>query len=136
MQKIRALTAALFFIPFLVSNCSKDKDGSTDTSQTAQYLSQGQWSVEYYFDQTDETSDFKDVLFTFHPDGVVSSNTGSGGSWQVIMDDGKRKLLINIATNSVLQQLNDDWVIASSTASTIQLKEDNASKHEVRLRRL
>ena len=118
--------------------CSKDDDNPDTTAQTGQYLTQGSWVVEYFFDQTDETSDFANYTFTFHPDGNVSVSSGtssSGGNWQVISNDEKRKLVINIMTNTVLQQLNNDWLITSSSALLIKLNDDNIAKHELRLKR-
>jgi hypothetical protein len=124
----------------LTGGCRKSEDTNSPDEQFKQTLSQGSWKVDYYFEQKDETADFGDFLFVFKPGGTVNvtnGNINAGGSWELIVENGKRKLVLNFVTNSIIQKLNDSWIIISTSANKIDLKDDNSSNvHELHFSRL
>ena len=133
--------AALLFFAFTASlvHCSKNNTDSTSTGQTAGNLTQGNWQVQYFYDDRDETIAYIGYVFTFSNDGTLSLTNGvdsAGGGWEVTQDGSKQKLVLNIVSNTLLQNLNDDWEIESSSKSFIKLKDQNtSSKHSLHLKR-
>jgi len=131
---------ALLFSLTLAGGCKKSEGNSSADEQFKQTLSQGSWTVDYYFDQKEETTDFAGFLFVFKPEGTVNvtrGNINAGGSWELIVENGKRNLVLNFVTNSIVQKLNDSWIIINTSANKIELKDDNPSNfHELHFSRL
>ncbi|HUR11938.1 MAG TPA: hypothetical protein VM012_11240 [Flavitalea sp.] len=129
------LPIALLITSTVFVSCSKNDDNSTAADPSSQIV-MGTWKVQYYFDNADETSDFNNFTFTFNNDGTLTATNGTisaGGGWTVINDDGKKKFVLTIVSTSVLQKLNDDWQIVSSSSTELKLKDDNDTKvHELR----
>lgn len=93
------------------------------------------WRVSYFYDNDkDETSDFSGYTFEFRSDNTLVANNGSNttsGTWNEIVDDNLPRLVIQLnTTNDKLDELNDDWVVESKTASEIKLKDDNPDRNE------
>lgn len=93
------------------------------------------WRVSYFYDNDkDETSDFSGYTFEFRSDNTLVANNGSNaisGTWNETVDDNLPRLVIQLnTTNDKLDELNDDWVVESKTASEIKLKDDNPDRNE------
>lgn len=93
------------------------------------------WRVSYFYDNDkDETSDFSGYTFEFRSDNTLVANNGSNtisGTWNETVDDNLPRLVMQLnTTNDKLDELNDDWVIESKTASEIKLKDDNPDRNE------
>lgn len=124
----------LLVLPLLVIAfaCSKNNDsGSNNPPYTS-----GTWMVHLFTDSgTDETSDFSGFDFVFGTDGKLTA-TKSGvtatGTWSKITDDGVQKMVLNLVTaDAVLLQVNNDWIIKSSSATLLELGDDNGASGEV-----
>lgn len=112
--------------------CSKNNDADNNNPP---YTS-GTWMVHLFTDSgTDETSDFAGYDFVFATDGkLTASKSGvtTMGTWSTRSDDGKQKLDLNLVTaDAVLQQVNNDWVILSSSSTLMELGDDNVTSGEV-----
>ncbi|ULQ52839.1 hypothetical protein [Flavihumibacter fluvii] len=126
--------AFLLALPLLTMQfaCSKSNDNSGNNPP---YTS-GTWIVHLFTDSgTDETSDFAGYDFVFATDGKLTA-TKSGvtttGTWSARTDDGKQKLELNlVTTDAVLMQVNNDWIILSSSSSLLELGDDNGASGEV-----
>jgi hypothetical protein len=117
----------IFFVTVLLqsSSCSKDDVPGTGTTTGVN----GAWKVSYYFDTGDETSNFAGYSFTFNNGGTVSATNAGitvNGTWS----QTSSKFIINFAATSVLNDLNDDWLIVEKTDVSIKLKEDNPAQDD------
>jgi hypothetical protein len=120
----------------LLISCKKDDDaGAGVYANITTDLPQSTWKVSYFFENNiDETSSFSTFSFAFNSDGSVEATNDlftETGTWRYedssndsSDDDGidnDEELVILFATNSVLDELSDDWHITSATASKIEL---------------
>ncbi|MGJ8666627.1 MAG: hypothetical protein ACSHW7_09695 [Patiriisocius sp.] len=142
------LKASVFLIIFtgtLVS-CGDDDNSNNDTTpnqtsadQTTAIAQTGTWRITYFFDSdTDETSDFAGINFTFNADGSVNA-AGNGqlqnGTWSISDnssnssndDDGNStsdddfNLFFPVPDSSIFEDLNDDWDFVSVSETKIAL---------------
>ena len=130
MKNIQLKFPTFFYLLALVfamqvlqsSSCSKNDDLTVISGDYT-----GTWKVSYYFENTDETSNFSGYSFTFNAGGALTATNGSNtvtGTWST----SSSKLIINFGTTNVFSDLNDDWLIEEKTASSIKLKDDNTAQ--------
>ncbi|WP_198658923.1 hypothetical protein [Winogradskyella tangerina] len=107
------------------SDCSTD--GSIDDSSLVNALTNGDWYITYFFDDTDETSDFIDYVFNFASDNTATAmdmNGTTNGSWSTSSgDDTELGLNLNFGTGIPLDELADDWDVLEVTNEIIRLKD-------------
>lgn len=107
------------------SDCSSG--GSIDDSALVNALTNGDWYVTYFFDDTDETADFADYTFNFASDNTATATDMSGttnGSWSTTSgDDTELGLNLNFGTGVPLDELADDWDVLEVTNDIIRLKD-------------
>ncbi|MCD2259594.1 hypothetical protein [Psychroserpens luteolus] len=107
------------------SDCSTD--GGVDDSALVTALTNGDWYVTYFFDDTDETTDFVDYVFNFASDNTATATDMSGttnGSWSTTSgDDTPLGLNLNFGTSMPLDELADDWDVLEVTNDIIRLKD-------------
>lgn len=116
-----ALALVTMFTTLQFSSCSKSDDVAAINNTTP---IAGTWRVSYYWDKTDETSNFSGYTFSFNAGGqVVAVKGGStiNGTWS----ESSTKFIINFGADLVLSEINDDWQKIEKTATTIKLKDDN-----------
>lgn len=125
-----ALTLVVVFNTLQSSSCSKNDDiiaaPQTTTSTTSV---EGNWRINLYFDNSDETYKFSGYHFVFSSNGQVTADNGSNtvtGSWS----QGSNKFNISFGTTPVFSDLNDNWLIEEKTATGIKLKDDNPARLE------
>lgn len=101
--------------------------GNIDDTALVNALTSGDWYVTYFFDDTDETSDFADYVFNFASDNTVTATDMSGttnGSWSTTSgDDTELGLNLNFGTGIPLDELADDWDVLEVTNDIIRLKD-------------
>ncbi|MDO9512473.1 MAG: hypothetical protein Q7J34_11990 [Bacteroidales bacterium] len=122
------LTKYILFliVPFTVLfSCTKEESDKVLSDQ----FSDNTWTISYYFDEKDETSNFTGYVFEFQNTGILKASKGgtsTTGSW--IIDNNSSKLTINFpgATN-YLENLNDDWLLIDRTNEIIKLKDDKTT---------
>ncbi len=120
-----SLLCSVLFISAIMSSCSN----SDDTNTVNQNSTSGNWRISYYFDNTDETSDFAGYTFIFQSSGVldaVKNGTTVSGTWSVTSS----KFNISFGVDPVLSELNDDWQIEEKTNTSIKLKDDNPAQDD------
>ena len=125
----------------LLSSCESTDDAPRDGSQAdatelRSAAQSGQWQVTYYFDDTDETSDYVGYVFTFSSDGTVvaeKDGTQVTGTWSVTVDvsdsmddspdDDSDDVDFNIsfAAPADFAELTDDWDIMEYSDVLIRL---------------
>jgi hypothetical protein len=119
------------------------KTNTSPASDLANQLKSGQWMVHYFFDNnTDLTRQYSTVQLTFNNNNTLSISNGNeafNGGWSVTKDnDGTERLLINIASLSTIQLLNNNWKVISVTSGTfVQLKDpDSNSTKELHIMKM
>lgn len=101
--------------------------GSVDDTILVNALTTGDWYVTYYFDDTDETSDYADYTFNFVNDNTATATHTSGttnGFWSTAAgDETALELNLNFGTLDPLDELADDWDVLEVTNDIIRLKD-------------
>lgn len=106
----------------LISDCSSNGGGFPSDFETI--LTTGSWFVTYYFDDTDETSDFAGYEFTFATDNTaqaVSTSNTVDGTWS-LTNSNTPDLNLFFGTNAPFDELDEDWDIVEATQDIIKLK--------------
>ena len=132
MKRSRFLYTVLIAANFLFA-CSPGSS-SGDNSNPTQNVTAGSWKVTLFTDSgNDETTDFAGYTFVFNSNGVLNATKNSvtqNGTWS----SGSGKFNIDLGpkdnTNKPLGELTDDWIIISSSATELKLKDDNSSSAE------
>ena len=107
------------------SDCSSG--GNVDDSALVNALTNGDWYVTYFFDDTDETADFADYVFNFASDNTataVDMSSTTNGTWSTASgDETELELNLNFGTSIPLDELADDWDVLEVTNDIIRLKD-------------
>ncbi len=107
-----------------IDDCDDSPSGG-GSSALSSIIVDGTWYVSYFFDDTDETSDYAGYNFTFNVSGTataVKNTTTINGSWSNYIDSGDEKLEFSF-DGSVLDELEDDWEVTEYSATQIRLKD-------------
>lgn len=107
-----------------IDDCDDSPSGG-GSSALSSIIVEGTWYVSYFFDDTDETSDYAGYNFTFNASGTataVKNTTTINGSWSNYIDSGDEKLEFSF-DGSVLDELEDDWEVTEYSATQIRLKD-------------
>jgi len=100
---------------------------SVDDAALIAALTNGDWYVTYFFDDTDETTDFADYTFNFASDNTATATDASGttnGAWSTSSgDDTELGLILNFGDDDPLEELEDDWDVIEVTDDIIRLKD-------------
>jgi hypothetical protein len=117
------LTASLFLVA-----CEKDDNNSTvSTSDVTTTVTSGNWRITYYWDKDhEETNNYNGYSFVFNPNGTIiatKAGTTVNGTWSVINDDNKVKLVLAFAAPADFVEISDDWHTTERTNSKIKLQD-------------
>ena len=107
-----------------IDDCDDSPSGG-GSSALSSIIVEGTWYVSYFFDDTDETSDYAGYNFTFNVSGTataVKNTTTINGSWSNYIDSGDEKLEFSF-DGSILDELEDDWEVTEYSATQIRLKD-------------
>lgn len=108
------------------SDCA-DGGGGVDDSALVAALTTGYWYVTYFFDDTDETTDFADFTFNFNSDGSAAATDMSGttnGIWSTSSgDETELELNLNFGMTIPLDQIAEDWDVLEYSNDIIRLKD-------------
>lgn len=113
-------------------DCDEDDDNDyddddIDDSNLVAALVNGSWRVEYFFDESDHTSEFETFTFIFNADGTALATDGVTeveGTWATYGDDGELELDLNFGDDSPFDEITEDWEVAEFNNSLITLKDD------------
>ena len=98
--------------------------GSGVNQNFASILTNGTWHVSYYFDDSDETLNYKGYNFTFNSNGtvvVIKDKNTIAGNWSTFVNSGQDIFLLKF-DDSKLDELEDDWKITEFTTTNVRLK--------------
>tara|TARA_R110002072_G_scaffold193809_2_gene350957 strand:- start:18 stop:1520 length:1503 start_codon:yes stop_codon:yes gene_type:complete len=107
----------------LILEC--DLSGGDVPTNFSEILTEGVWYVSYYFDDTDETSDFAGYEFDFATDNTATAtvnNSTTNGTWN-ITTGSTPDLVLFFGESDPLDELDDDWDIIEATNEIIRLKD-------------
>ncbi|PHS68009.1 MAG: hypothetical protein COB12_02000 [Flavobacterium sp.] len=97
-----------------------------NNSQLIEFLTTDSWYVAYYFGDSDETSNYCEFELTFNPTGSVIASNGSDlvdGTWDVIIDNGIEKLVLDFGIDIPFDELNDDWDVLNTSMNEIEMQD-------------
>lgn len=130
MKKLVLFTALLLMVSLV--GCNNDED-------FADTITRGTWRVSYYIaNGDDDTSLFRDYVFTFVADGTVTvvrpGAPQAAGTWNE--HDSNTRLDLRFGEPGLLERLDDDWVIDDVQDDQILLHELGSpfNQFELRLR--
>jgi hypothetical protein len=107
------------------NNCSGN--GNVDDSALVNALTNGDWYVTYFFDDTDETADFADYVFNFASDNTATATDSNGtvnGIWSTSSGDTTPLALnLNFGSTFPLEELQEDWDVIEVTDDIIRLRD-------------
>jgi len=116
-------------------SCELDGNSSSSTSDIGEeqlrndlIITSGLRIVQYIDDGEDETDDFDDFLFRFSTDGNVTATRGNEvveGSYRVFRDDGQTELELDFPSNSILDDLDDDWYFRGKANNRLTFEDDD-----------
>ena len=107
-----------------IDDCDDSPSGGGNGNLSS-ILTSGSWYVSYFFDDTDETSDYAGYVFTFNTNGTTQATLNGNflnGTWSNYLDSGDEKLDL-IYEGLTLDELEDDWEVVEFTATQIRLKD-------------
>ena len=135
MKNVRVL-ALLTAVVFLFIRCTPDQDY---ISNTKEIISQGKWSVDYYFSGQNKTAQYTNFQFTFSLNGTVSCTDGTqsfNGSWAMTRDVNRNDvLLINMSNQQPnITQLNAQWNVTNQSTSLVDMTSGGSA--EIRFKKL
>jgi hypothetical protein len=121
----KTITLSLIISTVLsMTSCSKDNSTPNNTATPT-----GQWVIQYYWDEKDETSNFNGYTFEFQSGGTLKATKGGitvNGTWSESGSD----FTINFGTDPVLSDINDQWLKTEKTDTVIKLKDDNPAQDD------
>ena len=109
-----------------IKDCNTSSD-SGGNQNFASILTNGTWHVSYYFDDSNETSNYRGYNFTFNSNGtvmVVKENNNSNGNWSTFVNSGHDILLLKF-DDSNLEEFDEDWKITEFSTTNVRLKNIN-----------
>jgi hypothetical protein len=124
-------------IALMASRCDDDDDSNNanaEISEIENILTDGTWRVSYFFDDTDETTDYSGYIFTFADNGTATAVSGAttiNGTWDVRQDDGVVKLDVNFGATTPWDDLQDDWDIIEHTNNRIVMEDESGGSGEI-----
>ncbi len=107
-----------------IDDCDDSPSGGGNASLSP-VLTSGTWYVSYFFNDTDETTDYSGYIFTFNSNGTTQATINSNflnGTWSNYIDGGEEKLELNY-DGSNLDELEDDWEVIEYSSTQIRLKD-------------
>jgi hypothetical protein len=110
---------AMFFV-----GCSKNMDYPDQIQET---LTEGNFSVNYFYEGQDKTSTYHGYVFDFENNGVLYCTSPGGsfhGSWQQLKKVDGPAISISITTAlPELQKLNRGWYVVNAGNANLELKQ-------------
>ncbi len=121
--KINLITSLLLLVT--VFSCKKEDNSANNNTQISNNIVQGSWRMTLYNeDGNDELHHFTGYTFTFNNGTAtaVKSGTTVTGTYSLIVDDSKNKILFDFGAVVPFNDLNDDWQVLESTAAVFRLQ--------------
>lgn len=88
-------------------------------------LNEGTWLIANFINKgVVETVNYNDFVFDFMPDGTVTAtkiNEVVNGTWEVVYDSGKLKLLLNFNDIIPFNKFNEDWITVDVQTARVEV---------------
>ncbi len=135
-----AKTGIMFLLllsTFVFTGCSKETLDQFSASR--EIITNGKWSIDYYFNGQDNTDKFQGFQFTFGSNGSLTASNGAesyNGTWTSIRGTDHREILtFNFESpNAPLQEVETDWNVGATSPNSIAMK--NAANTQLRFHKL
>lgn len=127
---VLCLSIALFSACTQSSNSSSN-NAALSAEATKNIAVAGNWSVSYFFDNTNETSHFSGYTFTFNAGGTATAvKTGNtvSGTWSTITNDNAVKFNLDFGIASPFDEIADDWQVITANSGEIRLADVSGGK--------
>ena len=89
-------------------------------------LNEGTWLVANFINGgVSETDNYKDYVLDFMTDGTVTATKNSdvvNGTWHVVYDSGKLKLILNFSDITPFKEFNEDWIAVDVKTARVEVK--------------
>jgi hypothetical protein len=123
------LTAFLLSLSIVLSRCTPD---AASMPSTEEILVRNSWSVDYYFQSQDMTSEFGNSILLFSNTGVVGYQKNGetvAGTWNKTVDASNNEVItIHFNTSDPsISRLNESWQVADRSFNTLQLEESTTN---------
>ena len=123
------LTASLLSLSFVFVRCTSD---AASVPSTEEILVRNSWSVDYYFQGQDMTSDFGNSTLLFSNTGSVGYQKNGeivAGTWNKSVDASNNEVIvIHFNTTDVnISRLNESWKVADRSSNLLQLEENTTN---------
>ena len=133
-MKIQNLTASFLLIlaAFTFTNCTKEQV-EDNASTTKEIITQGKWTVDYFFADQDITAQYSNYQFVFLGNGTVMAKGNQhelSGTWSMIRDVNYNDVIrINIDTQDPsMAELNDQWSVTNKSLATVVMQDGTSSQ--------
>jgi hypothetical protein len=135
MKKPKLFASLLLCSVLFFSACTPSFDYITNTNEI---ITNGSWSVRYFYAGTDKTGTLGNYTFRFNTSGTVEcegSNHTTTGTWQVAKDiEGNDVFHLQLNTqNDELKQLNSDWKVTGKSMVNVALKEEGHGNGQLQI---
>ncbi len=104
--------------------CLEDKTLLEDT------LNEGTWLVANFVNNGEnETENYNDFVLDFMIDGNVTATKNNDvitGTWKVVYDSGKLKLVLNFNDTIPFNEFNEDWLTVDVQTARVEVKNINS----------
>ena len=127
MRTIKLSVSFLVLLTALVfTNCTKDHQENYKET-TREIITEGKWSVDYFFAGQDITSHYNNYQFEFLGNGSLTAfinNQQLSGTWNMIRDIDRNDVLqihINSGDPS-LAELNNEWNVTDKSFVKVSMK--------------
>ena len=123
------LTAFLLSLSFIFVGCTPD---AANIPSTEEILVRSSWSVDYYFQGQDMTSDFDNSTLLFSNTGSVGYQKNGetvAGTWNKTVDASNNEVIvIHFNTTDInISRLNESWKVADRSSTSLQLEENTTN---------
>ncbi|OXG03947.1 hypothetical protein BC749_105293 [Flavobacterium araucananum] len=113
-------------IKYAIDNCPENNIVTLDFVQT---ITQGSWSIPYFFTDSEKTSSYSGYSFVFKSDKSVVATKGAvteTGQWSSTVQYGVKQLQLNFSSE-LLSKLNSNWKLFEFNNSQIRLRDVSSS---------
>ena len=123
MKNLRVfLTASIFFLGFVLSNCNRNPDSVFSTQDL---LIRSSWSVDYFFDAQDVTGNYTNGKILFSNTGAVGyqkDGVTTPGNWAITKDlSGNEMMSVHFeTTDPYISKLNQTWNLTDHSSNSFQ----------------
>ena len=133
-MKIQNLAASFLLIlaAFTFTHCTKEQV-EDNSSTTKEIITQGKWTVDYFFADQDITAQYSNYQFVFLGNGTVMAKGNQhelSGTWSMIRDVNYNDVIrINIDTQDPsMAELNDQWSVTNKSLATVVMQDGTSSQ--------